>query len=690
MTSKTLRVVFLSILLMAFTVSAVNADWETRTVNSPYDDGIITETGGKFFDSPWVSIKEPTVNHNAYFAFRNIEINQSAKIENAYLQVSAPFPWNYNQSLPVTVYGLKTTGDIGSWNPTPDLNSYPGTVAFTNWDADPLISSVQVNITITDLVNEIYQQPGWIGGNDMVFRISSVGQSGGSRWATAYDSDPLRATKLFIEWSPANDTVTYYRGYKIIKTFTAGNDVSFTWTDVDDSEYKLTTIEATDYKTVDLNAEMTEAPDAVCSVGTDIYMIWGNTSSLPTLRRTSDRGITWVNLGNFSGDSEHHALVYDQSDTIHIAYGGSSYDTYYINFTVSTQTFSTPHMIFDGAYNIGEHRAFWEADNNTVWFTRFGGAPGQSTRRPRCFRKKDGIGAWESSVNTLTDMRDSDLTKAGGKMYWSIFQEGGTSANRWIRLYELTNYSDMTSWANVGGLAGGLNGYNDHDLGTWNDDPVISYNRLAESLTYQLRWTGAAWDTWLYNLTLFFPASQPETHHPKMYYNSDGDLWMGLIVEQDSGYSLIIKDWDDYLFSEPVPPTKVIKATGHEMDWLGGDMNPFSTGQTVWTVTDEEDNPVNSTCLDLETTLEEIQACLDDIIGVDPQDPNPPGSSYPDDGVGALTRFNIRFYIWMMGWIGVVVPMFAMAYRNWSIEYYFYFAVIIIAGVGLLWSIGSI
>ncbi len=355
MTTKTSRIVFVAILLMAFTVSAVNADWETRTVNSPYDDRIITETGGKFFDSPWVSLKEPTINHNAYFAFRNIHLNQCAKIENAYLHVSAPFPWNYNQSLPVTVYGLKTTGDLVSWNPTPDLNSYPGTSAFTNWDADPLHSSAQINITITDLVNEIYQQAGWIGGNDMAFRISSVGQSGGSRWATAYDSDPARATKLFIEWTGENATTTYYKVYKIVNV-TAGAAEGFgVIYDYDpgaaaDTLYKFDQ-NGNYISQATIGAYQTQFtyPERIgwLVTGGNVYAI--NKTGYFVV--STDYGGTFTSLGRLVVTATlgtAQGFTYDATDeVIHGAYEHSE-NTYYFNYTLGTATLSTPLEVWDG------------------------------------------------------------------------------------------------------------------------------------------------------------------------------------------------------------------------------------------------------------------------------------------------------------------------------------------------------
>ena len=142
---------------MAFTVSTVQATWEVNQIVSGPDDGFITETGVKWFDTPWVQVKSRSVSLTSYFAFRGVDIPPNATIINATLQFTAPGPVTFapNASLDVTIYGLKT-GDLTSWDPTPDLESEPSTLALTNWDATPLSNNAQINVTVTDQVKEIY------------------------------------------------------------------------------------------------------------------------------------------------------------------------------------------------------------------------------------------------------------------------------------------------------------------------------------------------------------------------------------------------------------------------------------------------------------------------------------------------------------------------------------------------------
>ncbi len=114
-------------------------------------------------------------------------------------------------------------------------------------------------------------------------------------------------------------------------------------------------------------------------------------------------------------------------------------------------------------------------------------------------------------------------------------------------------------------------------------------------------------------------------------------------------------------------------------------------GTMVWVVVP----PVNGTdpnadCLALAVTLEDVKACIDTIpeIGQDPDDPTPPGTNYPEEGIG--TRFNVRFGLWIVAWVLIFAPLMAMAYRTFPFQYYLYLVISMVFGLGLLFSIVNI
>lgn len=694
MTTKRGILLLFAITMVAFMILPAHGDWEVEQIEHIADDGFITETGGAFFGTPWVQIKGGSVNLASFFAFRGVTIPDNSTILGAYLEFTAPFPWNYNQTLDGTVYGLKTL-DLPSWNPTPSLLSEPLTLSFTDFDIAPLISGVSINITVTEQVKEIYGLFGWKSNNDMGFTARTVAVSGGARYAEAYDGDPLLSAKLYIEYAGSNATAQYYKGY-LITSPTPGQGANLGWNDQTNNTYRLTTVVGDDVLTrlIPYNLN-TIAPDAICSVGTDLYLI-AKAQAPPwnvSLVRTSDRGSTYTNLGEIkalsdpAGGIHINAMVYDQNNSLHITYA-KGYDTYWKQFKIHNQSFTAEVMIHDGGFSINEHRSYWDDERNTVWFTRSGGTPGGSAVVATVLRRADSDGVWESYTLPYTPRIESDVTAIDGTMWWVVNKD-----NDRLIAHELMNYADITSW-NISSTVGGFTDYIAafFDVGIWKPGAteylVVTMERGGvDAEMWLCRWweIGSTWDTWNYNLTGWAPSSQPQFHAPKHYYDSEDALRMAIIVEQDSGYSLIDKDWVSYQTWEPTPPTGVLKATTHIMTALGGDMFPFSSGQTQWNVYDE-----NGTLIGTFDSLEDAQIAIDDIEGQTPDDPNPPGTTYPEDGFGELTRFNMRFYIWMIGWVLVFIPPLAMAFKSYEFKMYLAFFIVEVFGWSLLWSIASI
>ena len=160
---------------------------------------------------------------------------------------------------------------------------------------------------------------------------------------------------------------------------------------------------------------------------------------------------------------------------------------------------------------------------------------------------------------------------------------------------------------------------------------------------------------------------------------------MSLVVHSSGGSTLLYNEWEHFQTSVVAPGSTVFKATGHIMDYIGGDMFPYTAGVEQYTVYDE-----NGTLIGVFDSLEDAEEAIDDIEGQTPDDPSPPGTTYPDDGFGQLTRFNMRFYIWMIGWILIFIPPLAMAYKTYPFQFYLVFFIVEVFGVSLLWSIASI
>jgi len=79
---------------------------------------------------------------------------------------------------------------------------------------------------------------------------------------------------------------------------------------------------------------------------------------------------------------------------------------------------------------------------------------------------------------------------------------------------------------------------------------------------------------------------------------------------------------------------------------------------TTWTVTDENGTTV---CSGLEN-YDDALGCVEEELGADPEDPNPPGGGWAE--TGPFTRFRTRFYILLMGFGLLFGPMVYFAMRR--------------------------
>ncbi len=714
MTKYRSRILIMALLLMAFTVSTVqaqNTTWEIESIETGADDGFIAETGTKFFDTPWVQIKSKTTSLTSYFAFRDVDIPSNATILNAYLQFTAPAPVTFapNASLDVTIYGIKA-GELTSWDPTPDLDSAPFTTAFTNWDATPLSSSAQINVTITDQVTEIYEMFSWTEGNDMGFRIVSVLEPSilAARYQVAYDSDPNDVMKLYIEYLESNSTSGYYKGHLIVES--PGNQMTFSFNDFDVGTFNMSNVirdgDGTDIRNKTIPGGLSFlAPDNVVSIGNDIYVISRKDGSPfnVTLFKSVDRGLNWTNLGDIdsnggsAGGAQKHAMVYDQSGSIHIVYA-EGFDTYWKQFNILNQSFTATQMIHDGGFSIGQHRAYWDDDLDTVWFTRSGGAPGNSAPRPTVLRRADSDGIWES-FDYSTGYIDSDITWVENKMWWVISED-----NNWLRAFRLEDYGDLSSWVNIGGRVGELeiDDFNPpaFDIATdpktegsvLPDKLIVSMSRENPAKLWSYKLSGSSWDEQVYNASNQFGEINYEIDSLKMYYIENGQVRMGAILEFDSRDVLVDRPWFKWGGTTVYGAAGVtgIVAEGPDLQRMGGDMFPFSEGLSGnFTVYD-----ANGSIIGTFTSLEDAQAAIDDIpgVGVTPDDPNPPGTDWAEEGAefGSITRFNMRFVIWGVGWFLIIGPVIIMCVKPWPLKVYLIFFLCVVLGFGLQWSIGSI
>lgn len=592
MTKVKSKIVFMAILLMALTVSMAHATWEVEQIESGPDDGFITETGVKWFDTTWIELKNREISSSSYYAFRGVNIPEDAIILNASLQFTAPHPYTFPaaESLDVTIYGLKT-GDLTSWDPTPDLESEPFTSSFTNFDVTNMSAGISINVTVTNLVKEIYSLNAWTNGNDMGFRVVSVAVDSGlaQRYQESFDNAPLDSMKLYIEYTEATNTTTYYKGYKIVSS-------------------------------------------SVATYGLDNPDFW------------IEKPITTVGTG------------IDRKNV-------TTWDAWFIHNGIYGEPFDYVEPYQEGMFECNQHDA--SIDISQV-------------RSP--------LGSW------------------------GIFDTQYDSYGTGVTLYML---GDVGGTLPINGNLGVLNTVGHAWSGTWstrnsNNQPAVGLLlKAVDNVTASL--TPIATNILVSSAVDSTVQDLPEDNYYliKTQIVQFFDYWMG--SQYQFGY---IND----IFSFDVATGDIVDlgraniyfntsnmandmeclnlfvdyGQGVSGDWVHHQMLRGWNAEISYepyTVYDE-----NGTLIGGFDTLEDAEAGIDaiDDVGQTPDDPNPPGTNYPDDGFGELTRFNVRFVLFLVGWFLIIAPLIIMVVKPWPMKVYLAFILCIALGFALQWTLGSI
>jgi hypothetical protein len=709
----------------------IYGDWTTYSINQSEDDLFITQSGSVFQTSNWISVSEPATGIRDFLAFRNIYIPNNSTLDSAILSFRSPTGILVNETLLVTIYGIKE-GTLDNWSDTSNLLNLPFTTSSVNWNTSSLQDGKWVNVSVIDIVQEIRAQYLWNSGNDIGFRIQSIAQS--NRWFYSYDGHPNLSARLYINTTTISGAESY-RGYTIIPNTENGSyPAKASGVYYNGSEYRF--IQFHQNGTISHNASTAQFNDPQRNqpimISGEIYLL----NSTGAILKTPDF-ITYTYLDTIAGVgvmSEPYGMAWDEdNNVIHIAYHISN-DMKYTNYSITNNTvFGASDHLYTGGANIpvlttsidylenngslavlrvGETSVstnrdaiwkqkkkgqFWSA-SETIDLSLIAGQNGfwgkvrfhenqnttllisvtnnaQPQRRVYAYS----YNMWLEATGDIPDIglgRWKPITGAGDKFpnqYGIIYPDGRVHVNFVVDVdgveymprttLSYRPWTVRTTYDGINASGGTQNFRFTFPFSTiyWNDEYEITDSNTLDAMKER--------NFWVINY-------QTATgKNIGFYYFEDLQAF-------DIGYSV---DALNSLFVEPTIPNA---GSG------GFNMIDITHGTYVpsgFTVIDENNTSVNTTCIQQATTIEEVKACIDDIIGTqDPQDPNPPETDYPQNGFGVLTRFNLRFWIHLIGWILIWSPLFAMAVRTYPIQYYFVFVIVMIFGLGLVWSIGSI
>lgn len=699
MTTKGMKIVLIAVLMMAFTVSTVKADWEVEQIESIYDDGFITELGTKFFFSPWVSIKEPSLEVDSYFCFRDIDIPDEAYIKNAYLEITAPFPWQFSETVNVTVVGL-LAGSMPNFFPAaPDLGSYAESAQFTNADLDTFHSGEVRNITVTSIIQRINDLYTWRSGHEMCLKIYSSYPSE-NRWAESYDNDPSKSAKLYIEYEEQALNETWYRGVQITNT-TGGNIGTAYLLSANATHGAIWTVENDTVVDVNYQLGMTlvgsgevRVNDGMVLIGDYLYFIWGNATG-GYIAKTNDGGATVQIFDKVIITNLYHGYDLKYSPITEILYismtKSAATNVYLTRWNVTddsmiqyaeTALTTTTSTVFFGSelyfnssgdyymlFGGGTDRVCYRQRNLGVWTTQYTDLSAGHTYpwleldvgRKIIYCAMRGGDRYYLANKTIDDPANSwgDWNTKDG---WKIISDNGLFDQGQRMTFDPISDIMVLSGFQTPGWEGIVMTYGKYPF---NDFKLTS---IAINLTGQARYAYM----WRYNSstgyeTYIFGFDQVGDDMYLAHYSwwngsySDAQQWAKKIYDNTDHVGFISQtNW--YGFESPGGLQALVNGT-----------------------------PLINNCTLLATTIEEMKECIDAYLnGTRPDDPNPPGTGYPPDGFGQLTRFNMRFYIWLIGWVCMSTPWLAMAYKRYPFEMYLHLFILFMVGLGLVWSVGQI
>lgn len=171
----------------------------------------------------------------------------------------------------------------------------------------------------------------------------------------------------------------------------------------------------------------------------------------------------------------------------------------------------------------------------------------------------------------------------------------------------------------------------------------------------------------------------PSVYHWGLFLDEDFETEIfhdsGLIVEAEGPYR-----YPQVLSSLGTGASRVNTAEFYTFDHM-----PVANASS-WTVTDENGTIIEEDLEDYEDAI----IVIDNILGIESQDPAPTSQDWPDEG--PLTRFQTRMFIWFMGYGFIFGPLGFFGYNSRKLSGYQFVigCFMMVVGLGFLLAAGTV
>ena len=743
------KTAFILMILVA-TIIPVGAlgEWLIVSIPDSESDVWMTEAGNIFAYESSVRLLHGEIGIHAFIRFEDVGLVKADKINYATLYVYAGFDQGEasDPGAVVTIYGID--------EPDCTPFSYSGriwslsrayTSANVNWDLSNWTYGWH-SVNVTDIVKEIVNQYAWAENNSLGFQILG-GSNSGHEVRTFEDIDHQHHgayAYLYIQYNDAgerppglpptavfNETYGEYDIWKV--NFTEGSGYP-----LDEMEYVFTyywmvsphllkydTVHSPPGTPVTLIADTDSAkstyagntPNIVRKANGDIYVLYDDVAGLSRniyCIKSEDNGTTWIDIervstypGMDTNSQSESSLAVDSLNNLHAVWKGKA-----TGFTTETQ--------------------IWYANYTTSWSTPIR----ISTYENMNISRHDVPGiALDSEDNLHVTWFGKAVGIFDDYQIWYVNYN-----NSWTTPIVVSNYTGMNSNPQMG-PALAVDGQ---------DNIHVVWNGMATGFGNHEIWWINYTDSWSYPVRLStyggmedYPQSEPSiaidsqdlihvtyggsaNGYPtdtQIWYNKYNVSWFGPTRISDyagmailSQYKPVIGvDSNDYLYilwqeTGTGADLTEIHLSKYETDWtiterIQGTTNRNDYVNMRWArwpgiipptedtfyVVDENNTVIETWNGENCTSLDCIEDWVDDNTGTgtgDPLDPTPGTQGWTTEG--PFTRFKMRLYILFIGLGCLFTPLWAMAYKKLDAPGYAGCFIVMVMGVGLLWSITGI
>lgn len=714
---RKLAIVLLALVMALSPILAIatNDNWQ---VDRSEDDISITELGHVFSTTPYIILEDPGYSTTSYVLFRDLAISRYAKINNATLSVYTLQNQSIARGSSSTIVGINQVDPI--------LNGtlYPETSSFVIWNTSDVMGEyIWHNVTVTNIVRELVNRYTWASGQNLGFKILSVANT--TRQFVAFDyGNPTWACKLYITYDVApvpgepdypdylnttyggqgNSTITWtgaYRNYDIWTVNITGpgpRDLVLSKGDFKLYYYRMGSGTAP----VEIIANTRVAsPTAYSGIRRIIrtpgvlYAVVdadnGSGSDQIWLCNSTDNGATWNTgervsqwAGMASNSQREPCIAQDSSGRIHVVWTARNPTQFlahatrflnrtwtYENITLEPNT-EDSNIFIDSADNV--HISF-SAKNATNWnFKQVYYANSTASGVSPILRISTTDVGNHLGSSIVAYLNSTPVGRPYIGIAWTRWDGGGT---RYCRFRE----RDAFGWLAQETLGGG----------TINQEIALNlrYSRDAPfpnpPYLYQVvwqRWDGASFDI---HVGQRHVKETPPSFTSTVISNPDQRYQEPSIMVDDAGdyFLAYVGNTDDDLYRYYYFDTNN-SASGPTKDLTNTVNNPslaLSNSALVasyWFAVDPNGTVINPTnpC-DGPDCIEEI---IDDLLGEDPQDPDPTGW----DDIPYFSRFEMRRYFLIIGWGAFWGPLWFFCYRRPSGYYIGAGFIVMLMGLGLL------